>query len=189
MKKICLVLFALMVCINSYGQAWDNSKPDDRFTFGLRVGANMSTFAGGQWDDYLEIKSRWGFHAGFNIDVNIVKSFAIETGLYYTVKGANMGYIYRDEGKLTYLQLPILALYRLPVAEESHIQLKAGGYAGYCIEKPETLRVKKPDVGLIAGAGISYRKFYLGLQYELGLYKIFGDDKNRNLAISLGYDF
>ena len=117
MKKICLVLFALMVCINSYGQAWDNSKPDDRFTFGLRVGANMSTFAGGQWDDYLEIKSRWGFHAGFNVDVNIVKSFAIETGLYYTVKGANMGYIYRDEGKLTYLQLPILALYRLPVAE------------------------------------------------------------------------
>ena len=150
----------------------------------------MSTLAGGIYDDYFEIESKWGFHAGLNVDINIVKSFAVETGLYYTVKGAKMGYIFEDEGALSYIQLPVLALFRLPVAEATNVQLKAGGYMGYLIEEPETLSVKKPDVGVIVGAGISYKKFYLGLQYELGLYEVLSvEDKNRNLAISIGYDF
>ena len=187
MKRIVFLLFALLCSMNFYAQMWDSSKPDKNLTFGVRAGVNMSTFGGSKYYDY---ESRWSFHAGMNADLNIVKSFAIETGLFYTSKGAKMRYINKNEGSVSYVQLPLLALFRFPISEETHVQVKAGGYAGYLIEEPETLKVKKPDMGIIVGTGINYRKFFLGLQYELGLYKtIFREDKNRNLAISVGYDF
>ncbi len=192
MKKLSLLLVALFCSINFYGQAWDSSKPDNRLTFGIRAGVNMSTVSG-EDNDYYEVKSRWNFHAGLNLDINIVKSFAVETGLFYTGKGLKLGYIYSNEGKLSYIQLPLLALYRLPIKDDVHVQLKAGGYFGYLVNEPEALKVKKPDMGVICGAGISYKKFYLGLQYEIGLYKCVDPNwfkgRNRNLAISLGYDF
>lgn len=192
MKRISLVLLALLVSISFYGQAWDSSKPDKRFTFGIRAGANMSTVSG-EDNAYYEVKSKWDFHAGLNLDISIVKSFAVETGLFYTGKGSKLGYVYSDEGNLSYIQLPLLALYRLPIKDDVHVQVKAGGYFGYLINEPETLKVKKPDMGIICGAGISYKKFYFGLQYELGLSKVVNPHwfkgRNRNLAISLGYDF
>ena len=191
MKKISLLLVTLLCSINFYGQAWDNSKPDNRFTIGVRVGANMSTIGGGEYDS--DFKSKWGFNGGLNVNVNIYKSFAIETGVYYSAKGFKWDYeilgSYYKNPNLQYLQMPLLALLRLYMTDETHIQLKAGGYMGYLINKPESLYVKKPDLGIIVGAGVNYKKFYLGVQYELGLYEISGDDKNRNLAISLGYDF
>lgn len=196
MKRINLLLVALLVSISFYGQTWDNSKPDNRLTIGIRAGSNMSSISVD--DNDSSIKSKWGFHIGLNVDVNIVKSFAVETGLFYSAKGfkldKQMGYDKSNNYDLNYIQLPLLAVFRLNVSENANIQLKAGGYAGYLINEPETLRVKKPDVGLIVGAGISYRKFYLGLQYELGMYNAlkvgYGDAcKNRNLAISVGYDF
>ena len=148
----------------------------------------MSTFSG--LDD--EGKSKINFHAGLNLDFNVVKSFAIETGLFYTGKGTKFDTEYNwYEGyeKLSYIQLPLLALYRLPIKDDVHVQVKAGGYFGYLINEPESVYVKKPDMGLMFGAGINYKKFYLGLQYELGLYEVAWDCKNRNLALSVGYDF
>ena len=185
MKKISLLLVTLLCSISFYGQAWDSSKPDQRFTFGIRAGVNMSTFSG--VDDN---KSKINFHAGLNLDFNVVKSFAIETGLFYTGKGTKFDYSrYEDYEKLSYIQLPLLALYRLPIKDDVHVQVKAGGYFGYLINEPESVYVKKPDMGLMFGAGINYKKFYLGLQYELGLYEVAWDCKNRNLALSVGYDF
>ena len=201
MKRIVLLIVTLLVSMNFYAQLWDNSKPDQRFTFGVRAGANLSTL--GVDDDYYDYyKNRWGFHGGFVIDYNIVKSFAVETGLFYTGKGAKYDKersyysYYKDESlKFNYLQIPILAELRLPVSDDASVQVKGGGYFGYLINEPETLKVKKPDIGIIFGAGISYKKVYLGLQYELGLYDAytFGKEgdylRNRNLAISVGYDF
>ncbi len=190
MKRIFLLLTVLFCSINFYAQIWDGSKPDKYLTFGIRAGANLSTCGDGTWDNYYEIDSQWSFHFGTNVNINVVRSFAIETGVYYMNKGAKIKYMYGNKAdRFSYVQVPVLALYKYPVADDFDIHIKGGGYAGYLINEPETLRVKKPDVGVIVGIGISRKKIYLGTHYELGLYKVFGDYKNRNLAISVGYDF
>lgn len=182
MKRIVLLIVTLLVSMNFYAQLWDNSKPDQRFTFGVRAGANMSTMT------EIGFDNMWGFHGGLAMDYNIVKSFAVETGLFYTSKGFKHNK-YSKNYAFGYLQIPILAKLRLPVSDDVHFQVKGGGYFDYLINEPETLKVKKPDMGVIFGAGVSYKKIYLGLQYELGLYEVYWDGRNRNLAISVGYDF
>ena len=182
MKRIALLIVTLLVSMNFYAQLWDNSKPDQRFTFGVRAGANLSTLT------EFDTDSNLGFHGGLVMDYNIVKSFAVETGLYYTSKGFKHDK-YGKSYELGYLQIPVLAKLRLHVSDDVHVQVKGGGYFDYLINEPETLRVKKPDMGVIFGAGMSYKKVYLGLQYELGLYEVYWEGRNRNLAISVGYDF
>lgn len=57
--------------------------------------------------------------------------------------------------------------------------------------------LKRFDAGLSFGTGVSFNKIYFGLTYDLGLAniadkKVWGDDfklKNRNFAISVGYNF
>ena len=190
MKRIALLIVTLLVSMNFYAQLWDNSKPDQRFTFGVRAGANLSTLT------EFDVDSKWGFHGGLAMDYNIVKSFAVETGIFYTVKsfGYRVYYYGYEKHELGYLQIPVLAKLRLPVSDDVHVQVKGGGYFDYLTNEPESLWIKKPDMGVVFGAGISFKKVYLGLQYEIGLYNVLsyekvGDGRIRNLAISVGYDF
>ena len=205
MKKISLLLVALFISISFYGQAWDNSKPDKRFTFGIRVGASLSSTAekewiGKEWIPYemnyhhYNLKSKWGFHAGLNVDVNITKSFAVETGLLYTTKGCKGEESTTNDNEtfeFHYIQLPVLALFRLHIADDMHIQLKGGGYCAFNFKKPELVHGNWPDAGVIVGAGVSYKKYYLGTQYEIGITTSrFEESGNcNNLTISIGYDF
>lgn len=237
MKKFILLCLSIVCSMSMFAQAWDNAKPDKQFTFGVRAGLNLSSFStdfsdsGYMWyhSKYIEKKGRMGFHVGVIADYNIIKSFAVETGLFYTEKGCKFNPVddrekraYYDEEyfknaedsvKISYVQLPILALVRLYIANDMHIQLKAGGYVAarvstsnppFCIGYFRDRHVYSDyedykfydsysgwDAGIIAGAGISYKNVYLGLQYELGLTKLMSnhDIKNRNLAISIGYDF
>lgn len=161
MKKVYLVLVAFLICVSSSAQVWDNSKPDKRFTFGVRAGINTSFT-----DDI-------GCQAGFNADINVTKSFAVETGLFWYLKE-----IYDSEYYDSYFQLPILAMGRLFLSENSHLQFKGGFYTYYC-SNDEYI-----DVGMILGTGFKYKKFYLGCQYEGSFL-----DYYHSLAISIGYDF
>lgn len=192
MKKLALLIITFWCSMNVFGQMWDASKPDKTWLFGVRAGLNCSTVSidDDTWNDY-EANTKYLFHAGFNVDYNIVKSFAVGTGLFYSNKG------FRDywdgDFNIGYLQIPALAVYKCPVADNINIQLKGGGYFSYLVEKPETLSVAKIDMGLIIGVGISFKKLYLGAQYDFGLYEAIDqyylEAKNRNLAISIGYDF
>ena len=196
MKKLfILLLMAVAFCGSAEAQLWDNSKPDQNFTFGLRAGANISSTSKSMYGNSLI-----SFHAGFNANINIVKSFSLETGLFYSGKGGrNRGY--DDKWKCQSIQIPVLANYKYPVSKNSEIQLKGGGYIAYMhIEEPESLYVDKKsiiDCGVIIGTGVSfYRRFYLGIQYEHGFMDMINDSRgkygeahSRNIAISLGYDF
>lgn len=196
MKRIGLVLVALMVSMSFYGQAWDTSKPDKRFTFGIRAGVNFSNVNFKYWGESEKTKSLLGFHSGAIVDYNIVKSFAIESGLFYTRKGWDHDSdYYFDKNNLGYLELPLLALYRLHLSDNAHLQIKGGGYIGYLVSATHDSYLKDFDTGLEVGVGVSFKKIYLGLKYELGLLNIYSKDnhagkiKNRNLMVSVGYDF
>lgn len=220
MRKLILLCVSFVFTMSAFAQAWDNAKPDKQFTFGIRAGANFSTFSGGfdpsgavhYRSEFVQNKAKTSFHVGAVVDYNIIKSFAIETGLFYTDKGCKLNYDNarsydteyfsnaEDSVKLSYIQLPVLALVRLYVADDMHIQLKAGGYvakrlgnstAPFFLKQRDYDSYSDWDAGLIAGAGICYKNIYLGVQYELGLTKLlsYHGIKNRNLAISIGYDF
>lgn len=198
MKKLFFVLLmAVVFSGNVFGQIWDYSKPDKAITFGVRAGVNISSMGGGQGRMYDE--SLIGFHVGLKTDFNIVKSFAIETGLYYSGKGASKAEKGGNEAwRCPSVQLPVLANFKFPVSNSVEIQVKGGVFLGYVhVEKPESLYVDtkdKMDFGLIVGTGVKIKKFYVGAQFEPGMVDLVNFEKgnryeSRNIAISLGYDF
>ena len=198
MKRISILLVALLCSISFYGQGWDNAKPDKRLTFGVRAGANNSTLMIN--DDRYVGNSKWGLYGGVNVDYNIVKSFAVETGLFFSEKGCRFSYGDHDDLmlKISFLQIPLFALYRLPFSENLNLQVKAGGYAGIAVDKYKDKGnynkegfSRDVDAGTAFGVGLSYKKIYFGVQYELGLtiLDFYMENINRNLTISVGYDF
>lgn len=187
MRKLMLLCVAMVYCTCSFAQMWDNSKPDKNVTFGVRAGLNYSTYS--STNHYYNPLRGIGGQAGLNVDFNIVKSFAIETGLFYTLTSALKQKYTGEKILLSGCEIPILAKVKFPIANEHYLQLKSGISASYLVEKPETLAVHKPDIGLIVGLGISLKKIYIGTQYEMGINSVATDIKKNYLALMLGYDF
>ena len=201
MKKLMLLCVAMVCCMCSFAQAWDNSKPDRRVTFGVKAGLNMHKLKGDHgYSDGLN-----SFHAGVNLDYNISKSFALETGVFLTDKGYRFDKL-TDKGDRigsddshhrVFVQIPILARFKFYVNEDFNIQLRAGGFGAPRIggngkdSWGDDFAYKDIDAGLIGGLGISYKNFYLGAQFEYGLMEILKGmgAHTSNIAISLGYDF
>ncbi len=202
MKRIALLIVTLLVSLNFYAQLWDNAKPDQRFTFGVRAGINLSTIIpdGNDYYDYPKFKSKLQFHAGVTANLNVINSFAVETGLLFSQKGADMdstsGWM-NYKVYIQYLQIPIMAKAKLYISPTINIQLKAGPYFSFKLSDPDEslggshLELKSIDYGLAFGGGVSIRKIYVGAQYELALSDLgwYKDRKNRCLSISVGYDF
>lgn len=209
-------------------------------TWGIRGGLNLSNLAGkytgnvGEGEsksDYEpDFKSRVGFHLGVIVDLGLSEKFSIQPGLYYTTRGAKLEQSddeekYTEKYNLSYLQLPILASYKINLSDDIKWHINAGPYVAYGLggkvkwessydgesEKGDYKAfgvadedsdedkggLKRFDAGLSFGTGISFNKVYFGLTYDLGLANIadkkaWGDDfklKNRNFAISVGYNF
>lgn len=150
MKRISLLLVALLFSISFYGQAWDNSKPDNRLTFGVRAGTLYSTCNltsdGGLAFDVVSknsVKMKWGFNAGLIVDYSIVKSFALEVGAMYSNKGFGLdpGY-YIEDGwdvklsdnySLSYMEIPISSLFRFLLSNDTYLLFKVGCYVDFML--------------------------------------------------------
>lgn len=152
-----------------------------------------------------------GFNAGFILDIPVSKSFYVQPGLYYTQKGFKFDgrkwWNSPDDIKSCtstqgYVEMPILASYRYPLTNDIQLQINAGPYAAVRLnnkvsdEDYDFLRFDSGssgsfDAGLQVGAGILYNKhYYAGVGYEWGfLEQERTDSKNKNLFISIGYNF
>lgn len=139
-------------------------------------------------------------------------------------------YEYTDKLNMNYLQVPIAASYRFPVGKSVKIDISAGPYVAvglggkYKIEETEFYEdqternsyeckifdksteeedggdFKRFDAGLRFGAGVHISRFYVGLNYDLGLTNLartesdsrFGKGtkyKNGSFQVSVGYNF
>lgn len=182
----------------------------DKIAFGVRAGVNVNTLSySGDPESEMDLKSRAGFHVGAVMDWNFAGSFYLQPGVYFTTRGAKYEQTYADEGdsysysekyNMSYLQIPVLASYRLTVSQSVKIDINAGPYAAFGLggklkitdddysEKfdifgkstDEETRgdFKRFDAGLRFGVGASIRKFYVGVAYDLGLTNLArtGDD-------------
>lgn len=206
MKKILLIITAsFMTGVCAHAQSlWDISKPNQDFTFGVRAGVNFASTD----MDYAN-STRTGFHLGASVDWNIVKSFSVTSGLYYTTKGFKSSY---GKGSAGYLQIPLLASYRIetPTGVQFHFNVGpyfALGVNGSVQYKPYDATFvydfdqdsfgnngffKRFDAGLSAGAYILIGRLSWGVGYELGFVdfaKAYGKFHNRNVTTTLGFNF
>lgn len=205
---VCAVAVSAQRATSSSTTFFSAEKTDQPVTFGVRVGGNLSSIGGDLGKVYD--KSKFGFHAGVSVDIPILKSFGINTGLYYVTKGAKFtdG---DDEGDIDYktatykvntgyLEIPILASYRYNFTDDVRLEIDLGPYIAYGIngkykvdggeaEDREGDGVdffgdngyKRFDAGLAFGAAVTFSQFYVGLHYEVGLANM-----ARNVEVEIG---
>jgi len=129
MKKYVLVLTLIVGILGSVNA--------QKVKFGVKGGMNLSTLGSDMKDnlkDYegLSQKTRIGFHIGAFADVELMENFYIQPGLFYSSKGLKA----KDGGdemkvNLNYLEIPILASYRIAISDKIKWHINAGPYLAY----------------------------------------------------------
>jgi len=217
MKKIMLLLAVMTLSMSAAAESkyWDGSRPDHLFTFGVRAGINFSKQYA--MDNQSDRSMRFGYQGGVTADINLARSFSINTGVFYIQKGWKTDY---DDarGKIekkdnaSYIEIPLQASYRVNLSDQVQFQLNIGPYFAigvsgkqkvtntfangdsYEIDSFDELEGgKKFDCGLAVGAAITVSHVYFGIGYERGLMNVSRIEntkfQNGSIAISLGYNF
>lgn len=206
MKKMRIMLVVAMFALVSAVSA--------QTSLGVKGGVNMSNFYGDDLDDQ---NVKIGFHIGLAADYEFAYNSAIQTGLFFTTKGAKYSESIGDAtGDFTanpmYLQLPVHYAYKLDVTPGTRIVFHAGPYVAYDIGGKAKASgsignleaevesdvfgdngLKRFDAGLGLGVGAEFGPILLDLGWDMGLVNIAdsdnGDIKNQNAYLSVGYKF
>ncbi len=185
-----------------------------QLNLGVKGGVNMSNFYGDDLDDQ---NVKIGFHVGLAADYEFAYNSAIQTGLFFTTKGAKYSESVGDASadftvNPMYLQLPVHYAYKLDVTPGTRIVFHAGPYVAYGIGGKSKLSgslgdwdgetewdvfgddgFKRFDAGLGLGVGAEFGPILLDLGWDMGLVNIAdsnsGDIKNQNAYLSVGYKF
>jgi hypothetical protein len=176
---------------------------------GVKGGLNVSNLYS---DKISDENARYGFNAGVYGQIFSTETFAIQPELLYSTRGTK----YESNGlidqevkfNLNYLDLPVLAVFKLGDAAEIHV----GPYAGYLLHSNVSTSgdlgngsrgidrddLKPFDFGVAAGFGLNFGPMQIGARYNLGLTKIadsdfarsvIGDGKNSNAQLYLAFNF
>lgn len=104
-------------------------------SFSIKGGLNMSNFYGDKLND-KDMKP--GFHIGVGADLELIPNVALQTGLFYSTKGAKYSYdIPIAGGKVeynvsaNYIQLPVHVAYKIEVIPGTKVVFHAGPYIAY----------------------------------------------------------
>jgi hypothetical protein len=159
-------------------------------SFGLMAGGSLSTFTG---DISSDAKHYAGYIVGGFLHLEAA-GFAIQPGLFYSVKGVKSSdFSGRSDGKTTldYIQIPLMlrigmgsSKARLYVAAGPAIGLKIGcsvsaAASGYgsggtdCKDAVLLPSAKSSEISGIVEAGLEFGKFSVGARGDLGLSNAF----------------
>lgn len=176
---------------------------------GVKGGLNVSNL---YVDDVDDENARFGFNVGFYGQVLSSDVFAIQPELLFSTKGSKIEYgggLFDQTTKynLSYLDLPVLAVFKLGKSAEIHI----GPYASYLLDANishdgdlgsgvddiDKDHLKSFDVGLSGGFGLNFGSVQVGARYNYGLTKLadsdaaellIGDSKNSVAQLYLALD-
>ncbi|MDX1592061.1 MAG: porin family protein [Balneolaceae bacterium] len=191
-KKTFLILVTavLMACVTTSVNA------QSPISFGLKGGFNIANITGEGFD----ADARFGFTAGAALDISVpVLPFGVESGLYYSQKGAD-----GTDGslKLDYLEVPVLAKFQLGPSGPITPHLVVGPYIGFNVNAESESggstvdisdNVNSTEFGGAVGVGIDFNlgvtKLNARAQYGYGFTDIFedagGGDAGNNAALSV----
>ena len=162
--------------------------------FGVKAGANFSTFSGGVNSDNIT-----NFHAGGVLELNFVPSFSLQVEGLFSSQGGKTKY---EEGgvvevardiNLDYIAVPVMAkFYVLP----DRLSITAGPQFSFLVnDAEEEFDAKTFD--LAASGGVELKivaGIFAQARYNIGLTKVSdsdyaGDAKNAVFQLSVGYYF
>lgn len=196
-SKISNWVGALCVCamvMLSASMAQGQSKT----ALGLKGGFNLSNFYVENIDDK---NSRLGFHGGLYGRVYATDFFAIQPEINYSTRGneviSNGFFNQKTRFNLNYIDVPVLAVFKLGKAVEVH----AGVYGGYLIganiksdgdlgnwfDDLNRDNFESLDYGFAGGVGLNFGPIQVGARYNMGMKEIarsngarlaLGDSKN-----------
>lgn len=206
MKKMKFVLIAAMLAFVSVASAQVN--------LGVKGGINLSNYYG---DDLNDKSAKVGYHVGLVGDYEFAYNMAIQTGLFFTTKGAKyesnfQDYKTKQTSNANYLQIPVHFAYKLDVMPGTRIVFHAGPYLAYGVGGKAKFHTgvgdsfeissktfdkdygfKRFDSGLGLGVGAEFGQIILDLGWDMGLVNISrvsdGKVKTQNAYLSVGYKF
>ncbi|MBN2543507.1 PorT family protein [bacterium] len=171
------------------------------FQPGVNLGLNMANWSFSEdLGDSVDISMRMGINAGASLDININETVAIESGLYYTMKGCKRknNYSGMEETEYTaaydYLTIPIKIKAKfgpeklrpfIAVGPEIGLLLSAK------VKNDEDTDVKDDmesmDFGLYLGGGVeipfSEKVFIVQVAYVLGLMDLYAEDTDNDSTV------
>jgi len=178
---------------------------------GVKGALNMATMRGE--GDNSEVKAIYAPQAGLVVYSNLENPLFVQSGLLYSIKGAQ-GVGFEDEKvKITYsfLEVPLNIGFQLPISESFKVSPYVGGYAGYALtgklkfggvtfdifdldlDDLEDVEYdpKRLDYGLNAGVGLHFNdRVIISAQYAHGLANLGNADaKTRTRTLSAGLTF
>ena len=180
MKKLLFLTVAAITALSMSAQSFEDffskEKSNEKVTFGFRVGLNINGMRNNIHDNdvskifgdrpyILDVHKKAGLNFGVNIDIPILKSLWINTGVYYTATGAKFTFR-QDNSKIvegTYLddytanvtmhnlRVPLQASYRYNINQNYQLQVNLGPYFAYGIGGKAYIHndVKKEKLGAL----------------------------------------
>lgn len=199
MKKV-VVFICFSLLIGTVAKAQD-------FEFGLKGGLNVASiggdsFAGATFD------TRIAYHVGVFAQIPLLGKFSLQPEVLYSAQGSNFGGVLGfsgfDDQKLNYVNVPVLAKYRIikglaaEIGPVVGVLISADGNItdinGNTIDGTDAY--KTIDAGLAVGASYAMDSgFVFGIRYNKGLTNINdgsvlnGSNQNNVFQIHAGYSF
>lgn len=210
MKKVRNL--SLLVCAVAISMVSFSDAQAQNARAGIKGGLNLSNLYVNQADDD---KARIGWHAGFYGQLFATEGFAIQPEVNFSTKGTGVTRIdansarYESKFNLSYIDIPVLAVFKLGRFAEIH----AGAYWAYLLGAEIKNNDRNPDnefttvardnfddwdYGLVGGIGFNLGEgAQLGVRYNYGLNEIaesagarrlFGDSKNQVAQVFLAFN-
>lgn len=186
MKK---VLFISLLAIGISAKA-------QHFSVGLKAGANISNFTGGDFTD-VKKKALVGFYGGAFLNFWVGKNFSLQPEALISTQGVKIEDGSASENfKLTYLSVPIMLKYR----SDGGFYVEAGPQVGFKLGESvpgETVGNFAKNLDLSIGAGLGFQSaggFGVGARYMAGLSKVGDFDASegpnfKNSVIQIGISY
>ena len=140
-----------------------------------------------------------GFNVGGSVTYMFSDLFGAATGLYFSTKGykySDMN-IVNEKGDFQFVEIPVQALVQLNLSDALALQFLAGPYCSINVggkikadfpwtDEKFSDKYSSFQIGGQAGLKLIFAKHYaIGADYQYG----FGNYKNQNIAVHLGYIF
>ncbi|MEX1241364.1 MAG: porin family protein [Cyclobacteriaceae bacterium] len=206
-RNLSLLMSAVAISVISFSDAQAQYA-----RAGIKGGLNLSNLYVDQAEDD---NARVGWHAGFYGQLFASEAFAIQPEVNFSTKGTGVTRIdatsarYESKFNLSYIDIPVLAVFKLGEVAEIH----AGAYWAYLLGAEIRNNDRNPDnvfttidrdnfddwdYGLVGGIGFNLGEgAQLGLRYNYGLNEIaespgarrlFGNSKNQVAQLYLAFN-
>jgi hypothetical protein len=171
MKKLIVVVFVLSSTL-SFAQV----------QFGIKAGANVSNFTGGNFDA-VKKKALVGFHGGIFLNFHL-ENLSIQPEAFISTQGAKIDSVSGSYNwKVTYVNVPVVVQYRF----NSGFFLEAGPQVGFKVSEDienKTISNFAKDLDLSAVGGLGFKSkggLGIGARYSVGLSKVGNFEANSGI--------